>query len=414
MKHKLFWEYEDVASLQKSQLLHDENFNNKRKVKLEHTIALMILENPTPSILNAVEKVSHVTRSFIQYIQQHQNPSADLMFEIFFKHIGAMTDQLGRDSSLGEDCRLVSQTEARKRLLHWLDETLQLTNPTKEQLCSIIRIHVAADYVFFDGLVKDDIHQDAIAWLAHEHPDLACLHANGQHQMTHPNVRNEDTICDSKNSLIYRTRGRLFRKEEGNESVVLTRQFGLFPFCQEIREPHALPWHRRGMDWYRAGAKYPVNPRIHDGSYAHSSYVCSAIMKDMPLVCSSSTTAARLLRYAAVFSALTVEEYWQYALVHIAYNILSGHHTFHEMATIVRLVGIPYQDGHYASLFPAYGELALLREQLQARYPAIFSADIGTPIDRDIISKRLFIAFLAIDETHYEPECPHTSHSASL
>lgn len=409
MKHKLFWEYEDIAGIKKHQLLHDENFNNKQKVKLEHAIALIILQQPTRSMLNSMNKMSRVTRSFIVYIQQHQNPSANLMFQIFFRHLGAMTDQLGRDLSLGKDCRLVSNLEARERLLDWLDKLLQLTNPTQEQLCSIVRIHVAADYVYFDGLIKNEMHKEAITWLSNKHPELASAHLNGRHQITHPDVRNEGTICDSKKSVIYRTRGRIFRKEEGSENAVLTRQFGLFPFSQEIREPYALPWHRRGMDWYRAGAKYPVNPRVRDGQYAHSRYVCSAIMKDMPLVCSSSSTVVRLLRYAAVFSTLTVEEYWSYALVHMAYNILSGHHTLHEMASVMRLVGIPYQDAHYASIFPEKEEFFILNKQLKTHYPTMFSSDISMALDQEILNKRLFDAFLDIDETTYEPECPHAS-----
>ena len=409
MKYKRFWEYEDAATVQKAQLLHDENFNNKQKIAAEHAIANTVLTRPTPSILRAIKTVSAVTRSLIQYIQRHDNPSAKLMFDIFFQHVGAMTDQLGRDDSLGEDCRLVSKETARERLLSWLDEILCVSNPTSKQLCSIIRIHVAADYVFFDGLIKSSEHQDTIAWISQQHPELSYKHSSGHHQITHPNVRNEGTICDSRNSTIYKTRGRILRKEEGNEASVLTRQYGLFPFHHEINEEQKLPWHRRGMDWYRAGAKYLVNPRVHNGDYAHSPYVCAAILKDMPLVCSSSTTAARLLRYAAVFSPLTVEEYWHYALVHMAYNILSGHHTFHEMATILRMVGIPYVDGEYLSLFPASGDFLPLRKQLQAANPRIFSEKVSSIIEPDMLAQRLFQAFLKIDETTYEPDCPDFS-----
>ena len=58
------------------------------------------------------------------------------------------------------------------------------------------------------------------------------------------------------------------------------------------------------------------------------------------------------------------------------------------MATIMRLVGIPYQDGHYASIFPAQGELVMLREQLQTRYPAIFSVGVSTAIEQEVLDVR--------------------------
>jgi hypothetical protein len=401
---KRFWEFEDISNIKQSELLHDKNFNNKRKIKLEHTIAKLILANPPSSMLYAIEKVNTTTRSFVQYIKDHRNPSSDLMFKIFFEHVGAMTDQLGRDRSLGDDCRVVSREVAQQKFLPWLEKMLAIENPTPDQLCSIIRIHVAADYVLFDGLIKNDIHHEAINHIIQTHPELI-YDEHHNYQMLHKNLRNEGSICDSKDSVIYRTRGRLFRKQEGDESTVLTRQFGLFPFCQEIKDSKLLPWHRRGMDWYRAGSKYLINPKIHNNQYGHSRYVCAAILKDMPLVCSSSTTAARLLRYAAACSTLTIEEYWLYALVHMSYNILSGHHTFHEMATIMRLVEIPYQDGNYASLF-SLPELQSIYEQLHIRFPALFSV-ISDNRNELILKKSLFHSFLEIDEKKYEPPCPH-------
>ena len=49
---------------------------------------------------------------------------------------------------------------------------------------------------------------------------------------------------------------------------------------------------------------------------------------------------------------LTPDEFRYYFLAHMAYNIAGGHHTFHECAILLKIAGLPYEEGNYTSVFP--------------------------------------------------------------
>lgn len=330
------WEYEDISSVVESDLLHDENFNNKIKINMEHSLAKAIIELPTTQMLANVCRVSAAILPFIQYIKDHSNDIAKSMYNVFVRHVGANSDQFARDDTLGDSCESIPEERARETLLTWLETMLTKVEPNPKELLSIVRIHLAADYVLFDQLLKPNQGNTEIGEEQREALNLIVPDLSSREKIESSLFSN-----DGLNMLhceAYQKRGRINR----NKPQPLTQQFGLFPAA--LINENQLPPHRRGIDLFRVRANYRSGE-------PQSKYVDIAIDKDMPIVCSISTTALRLLRFAAVLTSMSVKDYWDYALPHLSYNILGGHHTFHEYASIMALVGIPYRDGVYKSLF---------------------------------------------------------------
>ena len=376
------WEFEDIPSIRESDLLHDVNFNNKKKIKLEHTIAEAIVELPSPRLLATVSLVSKVTLPFIQYIKDHDNAVANEIFDGFLRHVGAHTDQFARDDSLGEDCQSITQEEAKKTLLPWLEKMLTQTNPTSQALLSIVRIHLAADYVLFDLLKKQDV--DPVLNAA-RNKAILCIVPDAESREKIDNQRFTNKGVNAVDAEAYQKRGRISR----NKQQPLTQQFGLFATSSE---EEVLPLHRRGMDLFRVRANYSSRQ-----SYSH--YVAKAIDGDMPLVCSISTTALRLLRYAAVLTPMSVMDYWHYALAHLSYNIQGGHHTFHEYAAIMALVGVPYQAGNYSSIFTQDNPASQFLRQINPE--GFIRGAVDEKPHKGLASTALSNAMLEINQ-HYE------------
>jgi hypothetical protein len=376
------WEFEDIPSIRESDLLHDVNFNNKKKIKLEHTIAKVMVELPSPNLLAIVSLMSKVTLPFIQYIKDHDNAVAHEIFDVFLRHVGAHTDQFARDDSLGEDCQFITKEEAQKTLLPWLEKMLTETKPSSQALLSIVRIHLAADYVLFDLLKKQE--SDPRLRLA-RYEAILCIVPDADSREKIDNERFTNNGVNSINAEAYQKRGRISR----NKQQPLTQQFGLFATSSE---DEVLPLHRRGMDLFRVRANY-----LSRQSYSH--YVAKAIDGDMPLVCSISTTALRLLRYAAVLTPMSVMDYWHYALAHLSYNIQGGHHTFHEYAAIMALVGVPYQAGNYSGIFPQDNPAAQFLRQINLQ--GFIRDAVAEEPCKGLASTALSNAMLEINQ-HYE------------
>jgi len=392
---KKAWEYEDTLSSQPQayRILHDSCFNNKKKIREEHAIAEGILSRPTDELLKCIAQLNTVTVSLIRYIEEHpEDDASKAMLELFQQHVGANSDQLGRYSDTSD----LTNTN----LLSWLKSVLTLeVRPNTEQLISMIRIHVATDYVIFDILQAKEAYRHVLNLLME-------THVNCENQLKDEKFFNNELSRIATET--YQHRGRIPRMHQGKSIVASeTREYGLFPRSESSESiSHArLPSHFRGMDAFRVKAFYQDAQKF-------SLFVANAIDKDIPLVCSISTTSLRVLRFVAAMTRASVMGYWHYALAHMSYNIISGHHTLHEAACIMRFVGIPYIDGHYPSVFPAGHPAKQIADISQQ---AVVSYDITESFERI----PLFRAYLSlIEQTHvdlsFSSSATSTSTSSSI
>jgi hypothetical protein len=73
---------------------------------------------------------------------------------------------------------------------------------------------------------------------------------------------------------------------------------------------------------------------------------------EAPFIAGPSGSTADLLKLARLFGGLDGEMLKQYLLACIGYLIGAGHHSFDEIMTVARAVGLRYSPGQYDSLLP--------------------------------------------------------------
>jgi hypothetical protein len=97
------------------------------------------------------------------------------------------------------------------------------------------------------------------------------------------------------------------------------------------------------------------------------------IALDMPLSAGPSGSAAFMLSAALELGLTGQEEKLEYTMALLASIVGGGHHTFHEVMTVARVAGVPYEDGKYNSeIYPACVRKLPAFTDLIRRYPQLF------------------------------------------
>jgi hypothetical protein len=81
-----------------------------------------------------------------------------------------------------------------------------------------------------------------------------------------------------------------------------------------------------------------------------------------------SGTTGTLFQSAIVFADLNCDGLQKYLLAIIAYLVGGGMHTCHEIFTVAKLLGIPYETGRYYSTMPAYFRSTPLYDAWQTEF----------------------------------------------
>ena len=132
-----------------------------------------------------------------------------------------------------------------------------------------------------------------------------------------------------------RSRSRILRSTE----ITTTSQLGIAKhpvFIKRLQQSETR--HARALD------KFMPDFRV--------GFFKSAIDKSIPIVCGPSGHTASLLLGAKLYGDLTDEELMEYTLACFAFLAAGGNHSFHEIYTVARLLGVPYDANNYAVSFP--------------------------------------------------------------
>ena len=140
-----------------------------------------------------------------------------------------------------------------------------------------------------------------------------------------------------------------------------------------------------------------------------SEFVYHEYTHDIPFIGGPSGSAAECLSFMHFFSKglaepLTFEEMKMYTLCCIGYLISAGSHSFHEVASIAKLMGIPYYIGQYHATLPECFTQTADYQNLLQKYPdLIWTEDDYTPFYVADLSDESNEIFSASPESSYEP-----------
>lgn len=290
----------------------DSNQNNRRKVKFESELAYYVLIN-SHLFLPLLRKISSV---LIKHIDENIQ-AEQFISDVFSRNLYTNKPHFGR---LGDKNYASTQS---------------ILNITKTILTDAKRIeHILTVYLGFYTLLNN----------YEQHSQLSYLF-----KKTKQNVY-QDTLF--KNRGKYRSR----------QPASVTTLFGIV--TEQDKLPYALELHTRAVDQYRRD-KY--NP---------SEFLKEAEKKDIPFVAGPSGHTAGLLSAVLTLTKfyhmeLTAEELQTFTLICAGFLIAAGAHSFHEVYSVAKQVGVRYACGDYASALPdIFIESKAFTELLQ-RYPEI-------------------------------------------
>lgn len=125
-----------------------------------------------------------------------------------------------------------------------------------------------------------------------------------------------------------------------------------------------LSEHTRAVDEY---VRDTTNP---------SSFVMQSFEKEIPFVAGPSGSAAECMLSAIVFTKnqLMLDELQAYAMCCVAYLVGSGAHSFHEILTVGKQIGLSYEDGQYATAIPDFIQQLARYKQLAENFSDIIDA----------------------------------------
>src|SRR3990167_4371089 len=214
------------------------------------------------------------------------------------------------------------------------------------------------------------IYEDFLRIMRHPaaHPEAAMqMHCIFEYRI-YPDIEmDQQKLAEKEKALMVLKPNSFFSKNsrsrvDKNTAPKETRQSGftLNPVFSKMLKREEAP-HVRAVDRYAPDEA--------------SGFSQEARRAKMPVICGPSVHTASLLSGAVSYGGVSRAGLLGYTCVFFSFLAVSGNHTFHEVFMVAALLGLPYQQGNYASVVPASLCGQGFFQALQERFPEFISVD---------------------------------------
>ncbi len=348
----------------KQLIKYDKNFNNKRKVAFESALAGIIRKNPR-FLYSTITKVA---KSLLpDFIDAFNDENSTWLKQYFYNFFDQNADIHAEFTGKYEE-KINPDSKNKTLFQKWILGILSSQNE-KDSYQQLLLIREYGNY-----FLRPYVHM----------PEFKDLN-NGLGIFIVPEgLGNEGLKCAMRELWrkcflrVSLSQARISTKDLPRAK--LTENFGIFDDensgFDEVKAmvPDKITTHLPGKNLWRATSASDFAK--------HARYEL-----DMPLIASSGGSIALLLIPAMIIGKLTQEELLLFNLCAISYMIGNGHHAFHEYSIVWQVLGVPYINGDYASIFP---------KDLLQNHPELFVlqqkfGDLLTPtVPRDTVMPACF------------------------
>lgn len=313
---------------------HDENFNAKRRVFKDVSIAAQLLKEPPMNLLTAVVRVSEsllaVLNNEKSFLQAYfRAPRIKSYVQFYIAHKKGLKHSLAID----EECHGLFEAICHTLKLEVTSETLP------KHLSVVIAIGSLIQDVILQKNEVSDVSPEIL--IATQSFVARLTKGDGSEFSLYGALRN---YKERAQHLLPKTVEMTdIRKRRGGKSVP-SKTKSYFPERSQEKYPACKVPRHRGTDVWRV-----------TGFFDNTEFMKEVFYHHVPLVAGVSGTTARCLGFVELlgFSHCSqFEEFCAFGAAMLAFMVDSGHHSWHEVGVSLKKAGIPYQVGDLYSLVP--------------------------------------------------------------